>query len=68
MKVKMSEDFKKSLINSGCEDHVKEFGECVGIVEDKMFPDCDDCDEVNVRWLPSKLRYGYSPKELIIVE
>jgi hypothetical protein len=53
-------------------DHVKEFGECVGVVEgpldynnkgepyvvEKVGP------ELNVRWQPSGLRYGYHPDQL----
>ena len=41
--------------------HVKEFGNCIGIVEDLVQP---GCPELNVRWLPSKLRYGYLPDSL----
>ncbi len=71
-KVKMSENFKNTLIKNGCKEHIDEFGECVGIVEgfvnynndgendqDKIGP------ELNVRWQPSKLRYGYLPEDLI---
>lgn len=45
--------------------HVDEFGDCVGIVEDPMFAEYPDL-EVNVRWLPSRLRYAYLPSDLVI--
>lgn len=52
----------------GCSSaHVDEFGDCVGIVQGKMFPDVDDAPEVNVIWMPSRLRYGYDPKALDVV-
>lgn len=60
--VKMSEDLKKGLIHMDCEDHVNEFGDCEGVVEDKVWNDEDD---VNVRWQPSGLRYAYDPNTLI---
>lgn len=41
--------------------HVDEFGDCEGVVEDLVQP---NCPEVNVRWQPSNLRYGYDPKYL----
>jgi hypothetical protein len=61
-KVKMSEELKQMFINNDCKDHVDEFGDCIGFVEDKMF---EDGDEVNVRWQPSGLRYGNDPQHLI---
>lgn len=65
--VKMSEELKNGLISNGCEDHVKEFGDCVGRVEGLVYPNGEG-NELNVRWLPSKLRYGYPPECLIKVE
>lgn len=74
-KVKMSEDSKKSLIENGCKDHVDEFGDCIGIVEDLVdFNNYNENDiskivpEFNVRWYPSKLRYGYLKENLIKIE
>ncbi len=71
-KVKMSDTFKKMLTENGSKEHIDEFGDCIGIVEglvnynndgennpDKIGP------EFNVRWQPSKLRYGYLPENLI---
>src|SRR6478735_12776077 len=60
----------------GCSsEHVDEFGECVGYVEDLVdynnvppnHPDYDSNKigpEVNVRWLPSRLRYAYKAHDL----
>jgi hypothetical protein len=74
-RVRMSEAFKKLLLGN-CDHrslrsaemchkcsfgHVVEFGHCEGIVEELVQP---DCVEVNVRWQPSGLRYGYDPKNL----
>lgn len=60
-KVKMSVCCKTELINSGCKDHVTEFGDCTGLVEDPIWPNGEG-PEVNVRWEPSGLVYGYDPK------
>ena len=61
-KVKMSDNLKQNLIESGCKDHVDEFGECVGIIEDRVWEDEND---FNVRWQPSGLRYMYDIDTLI---
>jgi hypothetical protein len=45
-------------------DHVDEFGDCVGVVEDLVDFGCELGPEVNVRWEPSGLRYGYLLDEL----
>jgi hypothetical protein len=51
----------------GCAmDHVEEFGACVGIVEGPVLLD-EGAPEVNVRWKPSNLRYGYDPADLAVV-
>lgn len=74
-KVKMSEDLKNALIENDCKEHVDEFGNCIGIVEDLVNYNNDGENdpnkigsEFNVRWMPSKLRYGYSPDDLIKIE
>lgn len=74
-KVKMSDNLKKGLVESGCKDHVDEFGDCIGIVEDYVNYNNDGENdpnkigpEFNIRWQPSKLRYGYLPEELIKVK
>lgn len=67
-KVRMTEKFKNLLKTSESKEHVEEFGNCVGTVEGLV--DYGDCKgpEVDVRWEPSKLRYGYDPYDLEIVE
>lgn len=60
----MSQQLKDGLISNDCKTHVDEFGDCIGIVEDQIDP---RYPEVNVRWQPSKLRYGYDPSGLDIV-
>lgn len=66
-KVKMTEDFKKALMKNESADHIKEFGDCVGIVEGLCYPD-SSCDDVDVRWIPSGLRYGYLPENLVKIK
>ena len=66
-KVRMSNELINQLIISDCEDHAREFGDCIGVVEDTEYEDGED-KEVNVRWSPSKLRYSYNTKHLVKVE
>lgn len=61
--VKMTDKLKAELIKNDCEEHVIEFGDCQGIVESYIYPDTD-IDDVDVRWAPSGLKYGYSINEL----
>lgn len=61
-RVKMSNSLKQNLIEMKCEDHVNEFGDCEGVVEDKVW---NDDNTINVRWQPSGLRYMYDPETLI---
>ena len=66
--VKMSDSLKKALIESDCADHVEEFGDCEGLVEG-MTLNFGLGPEVDVRWYPSKLRYGYDPEnDLVKIE
>lgn len=81
-KVRMTEEYKRmGLIHSPL--HIKEFGDCVGIVEDLVnYNSCDQPFELdklgpewNVRWqirngslLSYKFRYAYHPDNLEIVE
>ena len=68
-RVKMSQNFiNANLINPNCSDHIKEFCNCEGVVEDRMFyPSMPDfvAPEWNVRWEPSGLKYAYLPSELV---
>ncbi len=68
----MSETFKAKLIEGDCWDHVDEFGDCVGVIEDLVNYNNPDENflnkfgpELNVRWEPSKLKYCYHPQDLI---
>lgn len=56
----------------GLQQHVREFGRCVGVVEGPIeFTDENGetsyGPEVNIRWKPSNLRYAYDPKSLEVV-
>lgn len=71
--VRMSEDLKSRLLSEapskeagvgGGHEHAKEFGDCVGVVEGPMFPGSVAARELDVRWHPSNLRYGYFPEQL----
>jgi len=61
--VKMTTHFKDMLISNDCADHIKEFGECIGTVEGLVDYGTQLGPEVNVRWQPSGLRYGYDPDQ-----
>ena len=65
-RVRMKEELKLALSANGCTQHVREFGKCVGVIVGRS----DDCEPVSwdVRWQPSKLRYGYLEQHLEIVE
>jgi len=66
-KVKMKASTKKQL-NHSSHDHVKEFGNCVGITEGFVdYGNNQTGPEINVRWLPSNLRYAYLPNDLEII-
>ena len=67
-RVRMSGKLKKAMRNNGSGEHVKEFGNCEGIVEEHLSHNGIEWPEVNVRWEPSKLRYGYLPKDLVEVK
>lgn len=74
-KVKMSDNFKKVLIENGCKEHIDEFGDCIGIVCDLVNYNNDNENDINkigpefnVRWQPSNLRYGYLPENLIKIK
>ena len=59
MRVRMTAEFKRELEQSNCQDHVREFGDCIGIVEGSMFDGHPEL-EWDVRWQPSGLKYGYA--------
>jgi alkylated DNA repair dioxygenase AlkB len=70
--VRMTDIFKKKLASEapstekgvgGGYEHLKEFGDCVGVIQGPMFQD-PQAPELDVRWHPSNLRYGYDPSQL----
>jgi hypothetical protein len=69
-RVRMSEACKAAMCAriglANSEAYVREFGECVGIVGDPMFPSGEG-PEIDVYWQPSNRRFGYDPGELVPV-
>lgn len=65
-RVRMSAALKDKLRSNGSVDHLRDFGDCYGIVlglvtwNDETPPG----PEVDVRWHPSCLRFGYLPEDL----
>lgn len=47
--------------------HVREFGRCVGVVLGPVDFGTQLGPEVDVRWEPSGLKYGYEPEDLELV-
>jgi len=66
-RVMMTEEIKRALRENGSGEHVDEFGECTGEVIGPMDYGTSKGPEVDVRWHPSNLRYGYHPKHLKVV-
>jgi hypothetical protein len=64
----MSEGLKRRLRANGSGAHVDEFGKCIGIVQGPTNYGLRQGPEVDVRWLPSRLRYGYKPEDLVLVD
>lgn len=61
----MTESFKARMSQGvfHSKDHIAEFGDCIGIVEDLVQWSTETVGpEVNVRWQPSNLRYCYDPE------
>ena len=66
MLVRMSRELKLGLRRNGSEAHVREFGGCVGVVIGLSdYGNGHLGPEVDVRWLPSLLRYAYHPDDLV---
>ncbi len=65
-RVHMAQSLKDRLLKNDCDDHVNEFGECVGLVVG-IAEDIGDPPVWDVRWQPSNLRYAYEEKWLEIV-
>ena len=67
--VRMNQQIKDRLTENNSAEHVAEFGNCIGVVEDQMvWPDGSVGPEYNVRWKPSNLRYLYGPDDLEVVD
>jgi hypothetical protein len=63
--VRMSPELKAAFRRNDSAAHVKEFGRCVGVVSlIYHFEGTSDTD-VDVRWQPSNLRYGYASRFLL---
>jgi len=65
-RVKMAAAFKRRMATTD-RGHVEEFGRCVGTVEGPVDYGRQLGPELNVRWAPSGLRYGYAPEDLVLV-
>jgi hypothetical protein len=63
-RVRMTFEHKRKLCANDSGAHVDEFGDCIGLVEDLVDYGHTRGPELNVRWLPSGLRYGYHPHQL----
>lgn len=66
-RVRMTDNYKQTLLNNSSEDHVHEFGNCIGIVIGLTHYITGVGPEVDVRWLPSNLRYAYHPDNLQVL-
>jgi hypothetical protein len=64
--VRMSEKFISDMMLGESKDHVEEFKNCIGKVDGPSYPNGEG-PEMDVRWMPSGLRYGYDPINLIKV-
>lgn len=66
-KVRMSDDLKELLHLNGSVEHVKEFGDEIGVVIPKK-PDIEHWPEVEVEWGDTGLHYLYPPSLLEVVD
>lgn len=64
-KVRLTYAAKLAYIENDCEEHIREFGNCIGIIVGYPFPNDTSC--VDVRWQPSNLRYCYLLDELEVI-
>lgn len=61
----LASDFRDDFLGFSGRAHVGEFGDCVGVVLGPVVYDRGRTfEEVDVRWEPSGLRYGYKPENL----
>ena len=66
-KVRMNDSYKEHW-RPGSPDHVAEFENQIGVVECLMDFGTSNGPEMDVRWQPSRLHYGYLPSELEVVD
>lgn len=64
----MSERLKHTLRRSGSAAHVREFGNCVGVVIGLTDYGTRRGPEFDVRWQPSSLRYAYAAEDLELLD
>lgn len=65
-RVRMGDRLKWKLRKNGSGEHVREFGDCVGVVDGPVdWQNGDFGPELDVRWQPSNLRYMYAPDDLV---
>jgi hypothetical protein len=62
----MSKRLKQELKSTGCQDHVNEFGDKIGVVRGPVNYGTQLGPEVDVIW-PGNLRYAYKPEDLDVV-
>ncbi len=67
-KVRMNAACKKALFATNSHDHVAEFARCVGEVIGPTDYGNQVGPELDVRWLPSKLKYAYPPEHLQVMQ
>lgn len=65
--VRMTEAHKKALREGLSAAHVDEFGDCIGVVLGPVDFGTQQGPELDVRWVPSGLKYGYLPEHLEVV-
>jgi hypothetical protein len=61
--VRMSKKFISDMLTGESKDHINEFKDCFGRVEGPCYPNGEG-PELDVRWIPSGLKYGYHPENL----
>ena len=66
-RVRMRKTLKQKLIANGSRAHLEEFGEAIGVVDGPVAWSSETIGpELDVRWLPDRLRYAYQPEDLIL--
>lgn len=66
-RVRLTADAKDNFVKNDCQEHVDEFGHCEGVVIGPAFEDAPQMEYVDVRWIPSRLRYSYPVSALEVI-